>query len=271
MTFQISQDKSQNSRLGRLLVNKGYITEAELERALVRQSETGSRLGEVLVAQGSLTEQDLRRTLRRQTSIRTTAAVVTMICAPLQPLTAFAASSASPLPIPSSRAELDVSGFGKLGGLQVMSDSELEEVSAQGFIAPPAVLGVQHNYDMAAAGMQHKYNDDEEDDRQGEEQIAYELADTVMTFAGLGPISGLIDANISVEGLNYGEGRQMIEVTADGGMKLYMPESIDRISMEDMRVKGSDDAATFGSVYMSDISFGSGSSYTIRARESNIF
>lgn len=271
MALKSSQEKNQNSRLGRLLVNKGYISEQNLDSALIEQGKTGGRLGEILVAQGSLTDHDLRRTLRRQSSMRKTAAMVTMICAPLQPLTAFAASSASPLPIPSSRAELNADALGQLGGLKLMSDSELDEVSAQGFIAPPSALGVQHNYDMAGAGMMHKYNDDEEEDRQTDEQIAYELADTVMTFAGLGPISGLIDANISVEGLRYAEGRQMIEVTADGGMKLYMPESIDRISMEDMRVKGSDDQATFGSIYMSDITFGSNSSYTIRAKESNIF
>jgi len=101
---------------------------------------------------------------------------------------------------------------------------------------------------------------------QDEEQIAGELADTVLTVAGLGPISGMIDADIKIEGLEYHTDKPMMELMDGGAMKFYMPKSIDRISMENMRVKGNTDGPTLGSIYMSDITYGPNSSYTITPR-----
>ncbi|WP_231133349.1 GspE/PulE family protein [Capillibacterium thermochitinicola] len=51
---------------GEILINKGLITQEQLERALKRQKEDGRYLGEILVAEGILTEEDVIETLVEQ-------------------------------------------------------------------------------------------------------------------------------------------------------------------------------------------------------------
>jgi hypothetical protein len=52
--------------LGKLLVEKRFLTEAELEQALAQQLQTGARLGEILVARGYLSGPSLVRALAEQ-------------------------------------------------------------------------------------------------------------------------------------------------------------------------------------------------------------
>jgi Type II secretion system (T2SS), protein E, N-terminal domain len=51
------------SRLGKMLIDRGLITKEELERALERQQQTGERLGEALVAIGAAASDDVARVL----------------------------------------------------------------------------------------------------------------------------------------------------------------------------------------------------------------
>ena len=51
------------SRLGKMLVHRGLVTQAELDRALERQGETGERLGEALVAIDAVASGDVARVL----------------------------------------------------------------------------------------------------------------------------------------------------------------------------------------------------------------
>ncbi len=258
-------EQVQKSRLGRLLVNRGYITEQQLDEALKLQAQNNTLLGEVLLEKGWISEKNLKRTLKHQTRYRYAAAVVTMVAAPFQPMMAFAASPVAGLPVSSTKVEISAAEMGRLGGLQAMTDEELEGVNAQG-IMPGVSFTMGQNADAVAAGLRHKYRDDENYEEQDDEQIAYELADTVLTMAGVGPISNLIEANISIEGVKYQEGRPKMEFLEGGKMKFYMPTEIERIAMEDIRVKGNDSGPTMGSIYMSDIRYGANSSYTISAK-----
>ena len=52
--------------IGRLLVDKGLISEAVLDQALVRQRESGGPLGQILVELGAVSPQNLARTLTEQ-------------------------------------------------------------------------------------------------------------------------------------------------------------------------------------------------------------
>jgi len=258
------------SRLGRLLVNRGYITEEQLDSALVIQASEKMMLGEVLISQGWISEKDLKRTLKHQSRYRYTAAFVALAAAPFQPMIAMAATPvAGGLPISNHKVELSVADLGNFGGMQLMDDEDLSGVNAQGFGGPGIGLGLSmgQNAGGIAAGFQHKYRDNEEFEEQDDEQVAYELADTTLTMAGLGPISNLIEADISVEGLKYQEGRPQIELLEGGKMKFYMPTEIKRISMENIRVKGNTSGPTMGSIYMSDIKYHPDSSYTISARD----
>jgi len=56
-------------RLGDTLIQDGLINQAQLERALVLQKQSGKRLGEVLVEMGLVTEQDIVEVLGRQLGI----------------------------------------------------------------------------------------------------------------------------------------------------------------------------------------------------------
>jgi hypothetical protein len=83
----------EKSRLGRLLVNRGYITDEQLNLALIESHAAGQRIGEYLVAAGLISEKQLNQTLRRQKRTRNIATFVTMILAPRQPMIAFAATT----------------------------------------------------------------------------------------------------------------------------------------------------------------------------------
>lgn len=268
-------DKLAKSRLGRLLINRGYITEDQLAEALkIQVASEGSLLGEVLVSQGFISENDLKRTLNHQKRYRYTAAFVALVAAPFQPMLAMAASPVS-LPLNSAKIELSSIEMGSFGGLKMMDDSELSDVSAQGFggTAPGLGLGINfgQNSGGITAGFSNKYQDNEEFEEQEDEQIANQLADTVLTVAGFGPISGMIDAKITVEGLKYQEGRSQIEILEGGRMKFYMPTEIAKISMEDIRVKGNTSGPTMGSIYMSDIKFNPESNYVVGAKRELTF
>ena len=51
------------SRLGKMLVQRGLVTQAALDQALERQGETGERLGEALVALGAVASGEVARVL----------------------------------------------------------------------------------------------------------------------------------------------------------------------------------------------------------------
>lgn len=262
----------QKSRLGRLLVNRGYISEQQLDQVLIEQAQSGLRLGELLVSKGWVQEIDLARVLKQQSNYRKIATVVALATAPLQPMLAVAATP-SGLPLNNTRIEAEeISAFGKMSGLTMLDDEEMSGISAQGF-APNQVFGLAESTTIAmaqnldvASGMTNRFREEEEErDNKPEEQIARELNDTVLSAMGFGPISSLLEADMSIEGVKYMEGRAPVEVLSDGRIRFYMPAEIERISMENIRVKGDTDGASFGSIYMSDIKFGEGSNYTISA------
>ena len=68
-------------RLGRLLVSKGHITEAQLSVALDCQRETGGPLGEVLVANGWISREILKAALDMQRGLVTAALVAALTMA----------------------------------------------------------------------------------------------------------------------------------------------------------------------------------------------
>ncbi len=55
--------------LGRLLVEAGLLTDAQVDDALFEGGQTGERLGEIAVRRGMLSEEDLARTLAEQWSL----------------------------------------------------------------------------------------------------------------------------------------------------------------------------------------------------------
>ena len=263
----INHEQVQKSRLGRLLVNRGYITESQLDQALKMQAEQTKLLGEVLVEQGWLSQKTLNRVLRRQQRYRLAATIVTAAVAPLQPMLTYAASpntvaaNDASIPIPAHQ-------MASLSGLQALDDEALDEVAAQGFSPAMAGLAMTQNLNTTANSTYHRYDEDKsfDDDDERHEMLAQNLSDSVLSSVGLGPISGMLDSELTITGVEYAENLPQFEITSDGGFKIYMPSSIEQIAMENIRVKGDDSGNVFGSIYMSNIQYGEGSSMTIRPK-----
>ena len=60
------EDNASWRRLGEIFVDRGFVSQEELEHALERQSQTGERLGEALVAQGVISKFELAGALAEQ-------------------------------------------------------------------------------------------------------------------------------------------------------------------------------------------------------------
>ncbi|WP_444995604.1 hypothetical protein [Aliikangiella sp. IMCC44359] len=79
-------DLQQKSRLGIILINRGYITQEQLDTALKHQQHTNSRLGELLLEFNFIDKNQLARALRRQNWTRSIAATVALVLTPLSPV-----------------------------------------------------------------------------------------------------------------------------------------------------------------------------------------
>jgi type IV pilus assembly protein PilB len=66
---EVHQDPKDNFRLGDILIAKGMITSAQIEEGLKLQKETDSKLGNIIVDKGWVSEQDILKALSEQLSI----------------------------------------------------------------------------------------------------------------------------------------------------------------------------------------------------------
>lgn len=243
-----SQGYEEKSRLGRLLVNRGYLSDSQLQEGLKLQRETGQRLGEVFVQSGWITERELHRVLRHQSRYRNAAALVTMVVLPFQPMISFAANSQSGSDQDAATAGEMVSG----GKFQPMSDEEMAGVSGQGdsglfgqFEQVSAMPG-----EVKASGDADAVNPDTIE--------ALSLATNVFV-----PVLSFLDSEMTISGVHYREDTPRFSVRNDGGLELALPERIERIQMDNIRV-GS--GPSMGNITISDVRFHSGSSMTIHTR-----
>ena len=62
----LTQDRRSSFPLGRILLQRGQITEAQLDSALAEQAETGLRLGQILIARGAVSTFQLAAALAEQ-------------------------------------------------------------------------------------------------------------------------------------------------------------------------------------------------------------
>lgn len=233
----ITQGQQEKSRLGRLLINRGYITESELETALQQQRASGVRLGEMLIAQGFLTEKDIGRILRHQKRYRNTAAMVAMVTLPLQPMVSLASTA----PTSSDAAVQSGQTFGRTGGLTPLSDAEMGSVSGQGgaslFSRIESVKGMA--------------------DGEQEPDAIEGLKLAAETFL---PVLNFLDSELTISGVYYDNTKPRMEFLAEGKLRLALPKRIDSVEMKDIRVGN---GASMGSVTVTDIRFDPASSMTI--------
>ncbi|MFN2361252.1 MAG: pilus assembly protein PilB [Marinobacter sp.] len=239
--MKIRQGFEEKSRLGRLLINRGHLSESQLEEGLRLQHETGHRLGEVLIQCGWISERELNRVLRHQSRYRNAAALVTMAVLPFQPMVSFAAgNSAGESRDPSEAGQLyESSGFAP------MNDEELAGVSGQG----------DQNLLDRIAHVSAMVGEAESDVIEG-------LKLTANIFV---PVLNFLDSDLTIAGVHYADNEPRYEVLADGGLRLAFPERIEQIRMDNIRVSGSQ-GPSMGNIAIDNIRFHPDSQMTIYTR-----
>ncbi|MBY0235930.1 MAG: hypothetical protein K2W93_13190 [Burkholderiaceae bacterium] len=231
-TIQTVRDRS---RLGQLLVEKGIISDAQLSKAIAQQQQSGQRLGEILTEWNLASQRQINSVLRKQKKLRLLAAVVTTLMGPLQ---AFAAAPAAPTEISSSSEEQASSSNPRLArGLQPLNDEEMGGVSAR---------GIDHNSLLALA----KNSKDET------------LKDLVKL---LNPVLQMFDADTSMKNVVYDAENAKTRINKDGSVTLSLPSTIGELNINNIRVHGDTNGASFGSIQFSNIDL-RGTTITISTR-----
>ncbi|MDX1755584.1 MAG: pilus assembly protein PilB [Marinobacter sp.] len=250
--MKISHGLQEKSRLGRLLINRGYLTEAQLEVGLKRHQETGQRLGEFLVQSGWISEKELGRVLKHQARYRNAAALVTMITLPFQPLVSFAASSPG-----TGGAENTVAGeLYADGNWTPMTDAELAQAvgrATDDFLAQ--VVRVEGMAEAASDSDGEPLGEEATDAVEGLKLIA-------RTFV---PALNFVNSEMTISGVHYREGVSRFRIHEDGALELSLPERIERVDMRNIRVSEGN-GPILGHVTLSDIQFQAGSRITISTR-----
>ncbi|OED44537.1 hypothetical protein ACH42_07235 [Endozoicomonas sp. (ex Bugula neritina AB1)] len=72
------------SRLGRILVNKGYISQTQLDAVVAEYEGQNKLLGEILVSERLISRWQLRRALSSQTKLRLAASLSVALLSPVQ-------------------------------------------------------------------------------------------------------------------------------------------------------------------------------------------
>lgn len=238
------QEHIDKSRLGRLLVHRGYITEEQLTQALQQQHDTGERLGIVLIRAGWVTEHQLKRTLRHQNHYRCAAALAAIVAVPLQPALALASPSAPLIePVTASQVFEGSSGMTALSDVQMsqIAGQRTEQIAnfAENVVGPPA------------------------SNSEAEDRVLDTLNFAAMTFF---PVFNFLESDVTISGVEYGPDGPDHQITPDGSVSLAMPERIEDIRMDNIRVEGSPESASMGNLRFSNVDFSSDSRLTIRIR-----
>lgn len=242
------QGFEEKSRLGRLLVNRGYLSENQLEEGLRLQRDTGQRLGEVFVQSGWITERDLQRVLKHQSRYRNAAALVTMVVLPFQPMISFASSGQGN----QDQGSADAGQMISEGRFQAMTEDDMASVTGQGDARMFGQFAKVSSMPEAARG------------EGGTDASDPDAIEALKLVTGVFvPVLSFLDSEMTISGVHYREDAPGFAITNDGGLELALPERIEQIRMDNIRVGAS---PSMGSVTISDVRFHAGSSMTIYSR-----
>ena len=246
------QDIQQKSRLGTLLIHKGFITRQQLDEALTIQSAEGKRLGEVLLQKGWLTEKQLHSALRKQSRYRLVAAFTAMLVGPFQPFMANASS------ISDDNIDVAEQMINSRSGMQRLSESDLSAITAR---------GVTDTYErMLDIVSTNSGNGSANGGSDANNAFSSDEDTAITTLEGLAasliPGTNLLDADMEVTGGEYEPGPRTT-INADGSLDIQMPTRIRQIAFRNIRVAGTE-GHHMGDVVIRDVSFGPGTSVKIQ-------
>ncbi len=236
--MQKRQEIQQKSRLGTLLIHKGFITRQQLDEALTIQSQLGIRLGEVMIQKGWLTEKQLNNALRKQSRYRLIAAMSAVLLGPFQPFLSSAHAADNSVAVAEQTVQART-------GMKSLSELEMSAVTGQ---------GVMTNYERLL--------DIVDNDLKSDDELA---ATTLESLASsLIPGTNLLDADLEISGVEYEPGPRTT-INADGSLDIQLPTNIKQIAFRNVRVAGSE-GQHMGDVIVRDLSFGAGTSVKIHLR-----
>ncbi|MDX5327328.1 MAG: pilus assembly protein PilB [Marinobacter sp.] len=248
--MRIRKGFEEKSRLGRLLINRGYLSEGQLDEALLLQRETGQRLGEVLIAAGWVTEKELHRVLKHQARYRNAAALVTMVTLPFQPLVSLAAGNTSAASLPAQAGQLY-----EKGDFAPLSDSDMAGVTAQ------SSVGLLERIETVAAMPGNAGGAVDDPELAGLDSVeGIKLAANIFV-----PVLSFLDSDLTISGVHYREGEPRYSIREDGALRLAFPERIEEIRMDNIRVSGNQ-SPPMGNVSIHNIRFHPDSQMTIYTR-----
>lgn len=248
--MRIRQGFEEKSRLGRLLINRGYLSEGQVDEGLKLQRETGQRLGEVFIQAGWISEKELHRVLKHQSRYRNAAALVTVVTLPFQPLVTFAASNSAE----ASQSALEAGELYERSNLAPLTETELAAISGQGDPTLLDRIGI-------VSGMAEN-PEDHGGSGEGSADVIEGLKLTANIFV---PVLNFLDSDLTISGVHYREGEPRYRVRDDGALMLAFPERIEEIRMDNIRVTGTQ-GASMGNVSIHDIRFHPDSQMTIYTR-----
>lgn len=249
--MRIRQGVEEKSRLGRLLVNRGYLSEGQVEDGLKVQRETGQRLGEVFIQAGWITEKELDRVLKHQSRYRNAAALVTMVTLPFQPMVTLAAGNNAN----ATQGSTQAGELYQAGNLAPLTEAELAAVSGQG---DPSLLDRVRLIGPMAS--QPAGGDGEPQSPEADVIEGLKLTANILI-----PVLNFLESDLSISGVHYREGEPRYSVREDGALVLAFPERIEEIRMDNIRVS-SNQGASLGNVSIQDIRFHPDSRMTIYTR-----
>jgi hypothetical protein len=218
----------QRSRLGLLLINKGWITHHQLDQALRLQSETGLRLGKVLIDQGWITERQLNRSLKKQSRYRHSAAFAALLLGLLQPFMASANIEREPI---STEQLIEKTDRTPSSGLTLLSDSAMSAVTAQG-----SQLNIPTIQNILANTLETNNHD---------QSILNTLGNLFL------PATNLLNADVEMSDVTYAAGPRT-KLNADGSITVALPSHIGQLAFKNVQVSESA-GQNLGDVYIKNI------------------
>lgn len=212
---------------GELLVRQRLITEEQLARAIAHQHGTGELLGEILAEWNLITHQHVQDVLHRQRRLRTTAAFIGALLAPLQALAMQPVATAAVVATTPT--------------LRALDDRELDEVGGQGL--------------------------QEELVRHIRQQLRGHGLDVIGDMARLvNPLLGFLESDLALRGVAFDPANAVTKINADGSITLALPTTIGELSLSNIRLRGAAPAGpTFGSITMKGIDL-TGTTITLALR-----
>ncbi len=138
---------TEGSRLGNLLVDKGWLSLEQLAQALSEQSASGKKLGEVLIEHNLITRAQLTRVLCRQKWLRSALASVCIAAAPVCPVLASDSGGKTDV-MQKTRLVVDIDKI-EANGPNFQS---IENEKDQSFR-----LGIQHHF-SSSSGLEFSMN-----------------------------------------------------------------------------------------------------------------